>query len=184
MQFPCNGSPSAHGIPLQRKRRRLVPPQVVHPQGGGPDGQPPAHAVPLAPSLLAFCLGKKLGPLSLLACRWGEGPRDPVTLKASPEDCKVDDLIRDADPKTDVRANLLKCIRDKVTSHWDPDIFGRWASAQTGKVVWQRCGGETAGKCVMWASREAVSDFTSSLNEEKASHSKRGSMTKSIRCLT
>ena len=62
--------------------------------------------------------------------------------RGSAEDCKVAHVIRDADPKTGVQANLLKCIRDKETFHWDPDIFQRWASAQKGKVVWQRCGGE------------------------------------------
>jgi len=161
-----------------------VPPQVVHPQGGCPDGQPPARGAIWHRHFSRFVLARNWVLYPCWPAVGGEGPRDPVTLKASPEDCKVDDLIRDADPKTGVRANLLKCIRDKETFHWDPDIFGRWASAQTGKVVWQRGGGETAGKCVMWASREAVSDFTSSLNEEKASHSKRGSMTKSIRSLT
>jgi hypothetical protein len=87
--------------------------------------------------------------------------------KGSGDEGKIASLFTVADPKTGMQANLLKCIRDKETFHWDSDIFERWASAQKDKVVWQRCSGGTVGECVMWASHEAVSEFTASLNIEK-----------------
>jgi len=87
--------------------------------------------------------------------------------RGSAEEGKIADLIRIADPKTGVQANLLKRIRDKETFHWDSDIFERWASDQKDKVVWLRSSGDTSRECVMWASHEAVSDFTASLNKEK-----------------
>lgn len=87
--------------------------------------------------------------------------------KGSADEGKIASLFTVADPKSGVQTNLLKCIRDKETFHWDSDIFERWASDQKDKVVWQRCSGDTSRECLMWASYEAVSDFTASLNKEK-----------------
>ena len=86
--------------------------------------------------------------------------------KGSADEGKIASLLTVADPKTGVQASLLK-FRDKETFHWDPGVFEQWASAQKDKVVWQRCSGDTVAECVMWASHEAVSEFTASLNIEK-----------------
>ncbi len=76
-------------------------------------------------------------------------------------------MVSVADPDTGVQASLLKRIRDKATFHWDCEVFEGWASAQRGTVVWLRGIGDTDAQYVMWASHEAVSDFTADLNADK-----------------
>lgn len=88
--------------------------------------------------------------------------------KGHAKDDEIQKLISDADPGTGVQANLLSRIRDKETLHWDCAVFEKWASAQKAKVVWVKCSGQTAGECVMWASYDALTDFTTGLNADKS----------------
>lgn len=87
--------------------------------------------------------------------------------KGGAEKDKITRLLTLAHPKTGVQATLLKFIRDKETFHWDCDIFEQWASRQNDQVVWRGSSGDTAGDSVMWASCEAISEYTASLNKEK-----------------
>ena len=43
---------------------------------------------------------------------------------------EIAQLLKDADPATGLQKDLLKWVRDKVTFHWDCDVFEQWASKQ------------------------------------------------------
>jgi hypothetical protein len=82
------------------------------------------------------------------------------------EQQQIDEFRKIADPTTGVQADLLKWIRDKVTFHWDCDVFEQWASNKKRTVTWFKTIGGTNRESVMWASHEAIVEFAASRTDQ------------------
>jgi len=83
--------------------------------------------------------------------------------KGSADDKNVESLLLIADPEAKIQKDLLKWIRDREAFHWDCDVFERWADAQKSEIVWLQAEGDTRAGEVVWASYEAVCEFTAGL---------------------